>query len=169
MIRPARESDLEAIAAIYAHYVEHTAITFDLERPTTGDWRAKWAAGRQAGHPWLVTEPDGELAGYATTGPFRPKHAYRPTVETTIYLAPAAVGCGLGRPLYAALLRAAGEASFHRAIAGVTLPNPTSVALHEALGFTPVGVMEQVGHKLGAWHDVGWWQRPLLRAPGAAP
>ena len=168
--RAAAEADLEAVAAIYAHYVEHTAATFDLAAPTPAEWRAKWADAQRAGYPWAVLEDGGAVAGYAAFGSFRPKPAWRPTVESTIYLAPAVVGRGLGRPLYEHALGAAAAAGFHIAVAGITLPNRASVALHEALGFTPVGVIEEAGHKLGGWRDVGWWQKRLgaLRPPGAA-
>jgi phosphinothricin acetyltransferase len=160
-IRAAREGDLESIAAIYAHYVEHTAATFDLEPGSIESWRARWEAAREDDRPWLVSEADGAVCGYVSTSEFRPKPAYGSTLETTIYLRPDQVGHGLGRPLYEAALRAAAQRGFHLAVAGITLPNAGSVALHEALGFTRVGVFEEVGHKLGAWHDVGWWQLRL--------
>ncbi len=161
VIRPAGEQDLEAIGAIYAHYVEHTAATFDVDVPDLDAWRARWRAAGGVGHPWRVAELEGVVAGYATASAFRPKAAYFSTVETTIYLRPDTVGRGLGRELYAHVLRAAAAAPFHLAVAGITLPNPGSVALHEALGFTPVGTFSQIGHKLGAWRDVSWWQLRL--------
>jgi phosphinothricin acetyltransferase len=164
-IRAVRDDDLPAIASIYAHYVEHTYITFELAAPSLKDWTEKRAAARAAGHPWLVADigERGGVVGYATCSTFNPKPAYRSTVETTIYLAEPAVGQGIGRPLYEALLaEAAGP--FHVALAAIALPNPRSVALHERLGFTAVGVLEEVGHKLGAWRDVGWWQRRLVVA-----
>jgi phosphinothricin acetyltransferase len=163
-IRAAREEDLPAVAAIYAHYVEHTAITFDLEAPTVDAWRDRLRLAGEAGHPWFVAcSADDAVVAYATTSAFRPKPAYRSTVETTIYVQPEHVGHGVGRPLYDALLREAASRSFHRAVAGMTLPNAGSLALHEAVGFSRVGVFEQVGHKLGRWHDVAWFQRPLTR------
>jgi phosphinothricin acetyltransferase len=136
-------------------------VTFDLERPTLADWRRRWQEAATLSHPWLVSERHGSVVGYATAAAFRPKAAYRTTVETTIYIAMDVVGQGLGRPLYERLLHEAASCSFHLATAGITLPNPASVALHERLGFTRVGVFTEVGHKLGAWRDVGWWQRKL--------
>ena len=160
MNREAAEADLAAVARIYAHYVAETVVTFDVEPLGVEGWREKWQA-READHPWFVFEDAGEVLGYAIAGAFRPKAAYRPTVETTIYLDPRAVGRGAGRSLYSALLAEAGRRGFHLAVAGATLPNEASVRLHETLGFTKVGVYTEVGHKFGEWHDVGWWQRLL--------
>jgi len=158
--RVACEADLGAIGRIYAHYVEHTYATFDLEPPDLATWRARWAAAQRQRQPWLVAEVADRVVGYATTSSHRPKPAYDTTVESTVYLDPGAAGRGVGRALYATALReAAGR--FHVAVAGIALPNPASVALHEALGFTAVGVFEEVGRKFGAWHDVGWWQLRL--------
>jgi len=159
--REAGEADLEAIAAVHAHYVEGTVATFDVEPLPVEGWREKWSAGRDADHPWLVAEEGGEVVGFAYCGPFRPKAAYRPTVETTIYLESGAVGRGIGRSLYAELLGEAARRGFHLAVAGITLPNEASLALHAGLGFTEVGVFSEVGHKLGEWRDVGWWQLRL--------
>jgi phosphinothricin acetyltransferase len=161
-MRPARAADVEAIASIYAHYVEHTFITFDLDAPSAEGWRARWQEAQTVGYPWVVAERAGAVVGFVTTGAFRPKAAYRSTVETTIYLAREATGQGIGRPLYELALRElAASGLFHLATAGIALPNAASVELHERLGFTRVGVFEEVGHKLGAWRDVGWWQRRL--------
>jgi phosphinothricin acetyltransferase len=160
-IRAFSEGDLPAIASIYAHYVERTYVTFELDPPSLDAWTDRHRAARSSGHPWLVADGEDGVVGYAMCSTFNPKPAYRSTVETTIYLAEPAVGQGIGRPLYEALLREA-AASFHVALAAIALPNPRSVALHERLGFTAVGVLEEVGHKLGAWRDVGWWQRRLV-------
>jgi phosphinothricin acetyltransferase len=158
--RPASERDLPAIAAIYRHYVEHTFITFDLDAPSLEEWQARLADARVAGYPWVVLEQDDGVAGYAITSTFRPKAAYRSTVESTIYLRPELTGQGLGRPLYETLLREAAR-TFHLAVAVIALPNPASASFHERIGFEPVGVLNEVGHKLGAWRDVGWWQLRL--------
>ena len=163
-LRAAGVADLAAIAAIYAHYVENTVITFDLEPPSADAWQAKWDDAQSGGYPWFVADSDGELLGYASASEFKARRAYRSTVETTIYLREDARGRGIGRSLYELALREAAR-SFHLAVAGITLPNEASVALHERLGFTRVGVFEEVGHKFGEFRDVGWWQ---LRLPSFA-
>jgi phosphinothricin acetyltransferase len=155
IIRAVIAADCEAIALIYEHYVRHTAITFDLEAPSAATWAERVAAAD--GRPWLACELEGVLAGFAFAGRFRPKDAYGRTTETTIYLRDGLGGRGLGALLLGALLDHVRAAGFHRVVAGVTLPNPASVALHERLGFEPVGVFDEVGQKFGAWHDVGFW------------
>jgi len=160
-IRAVEAGDLAAIAAIYAHYVEHTYVTFDLDAPDRADWQRRWETAVAAGHPWWTALRAGTCEGFLTTAEFRPKPAYRSTVETTIYLSPEATGRGLGGALYDVALPELGRRGFHLATAGIALPNPASVALHERYGFALVGVFEEVGYKLGAWRDVGWWQRRL--------
>lgn len=162
-IRPAQAADFEAIAAITNHYIRETCIHFGYEPVDPEALRAVWrAAGR---HVWLVAETDGAVVGYAKSGPWRERPAYAWTAETGIYLDAQAHGRGLGRTLYAALLEAVTNAGFHSAIGGIALPNPASVRLHEALGFTHVGTFREVGWKFETWHDVGFWQR-LLVPPG---
>lgn len=161
MIRPAELRDLGAVAAIYAHYVDHTATTFDLESPSPEAWGERLAAAAERGHPWYVTEQDGMVAGYAYAAPFRSKPAYARTVETTVYLDVARTGRGLGRPLYEALLSEVAARDYHVVVAGMTLPNPASQALHRRLGFVPIGTFAQVGFKLGTWWDVEFLQRRL--------
>lgn len=161
LVRPTAEADIDAIAGIYEHYVRTSAITFHTEAPPPDDWRQRFRAAQEKRHPWLVSELDGAVAGFAYASSFRPRQAYALTTETTVYLHPDAVGRGLGRPLYERLLGEASERDFHLAVAGITLPNAASVAVHEAVGFEPVGVFREVGHKFGAWHDVAWWQRAL--------
>lgn len=161
MNREASEADLDAIAAIHARYVAETVVTFDEQPLPVQGWKEKWRSARDADQPWYVTEQGGEVVGFAYSGSFRPKAAYRPTVETTIYLDREAVGQGLGRALYSDMLAEAGRRGFHLAVAGVTLPNEASVRLHEGLGFSKVGEFTEVGHKFGQWWDVGWFQRRL--------
>lgn len=152
---------MQAIATIYEHYVRNTYITFEKLPPSPEQWEQKWLAAQAANHPWLVGERVGEVRGYATASTFNPRPAYDPTVETSIYLHPDCLGEGLGRELYERLLGEVAGRDFHTAVAGIALPNPRSVALHESLHFQPVGVFREVGHKLGDWRDVGWWQRAL--------
>ena len=124
------------------------------------------AAHRET-HPWLVAEDGGDVIGYAYASPFRSRHAYQWSVETSVYIATDAQRRGAGRTLYTALFDILRAQGYRQALAGITLPNPASVGLHEAMGFSRVGVYRAVGWKLGMWHDVGWWQRDL--AGGASP
>lgn len=160
-VRAAGASDLAAIGAIYASYIPDTAITFDTidgGTPSLDAWREKWEQGIRARHPWLVAELAGQVIGYAKADTFRTRRAYANTVETAIYLDRDHRGEGHGGKLYGTLMEEVAAGDFHTAIAGITLPNPASVGLHESLGFKPVGVMREVGYKLGSWWDVGWWQ-----------
>jgi phosphinothricin acetyltransferase len=161
-VRAGEESDLPALTALYNHYVENTHVTFDLE-PYTVDERREWFGhyGRSGPHRLLVATAGGELLGYATSGRFRDKAAYLPSVETTVYCAPTATGRGVGTALYTALLAALAEEDVHRAFAGIALPNDASLALHRRLGFTEVGTFREVGRKFGRWWDVCWLERPV--------
>lgn len=164
--RVAQPADAAAIAAVYAPYVTDGFVSFETEPPDEGEMRRRIEAGG-ALHPWLVVEVDGRVTGYASASPFRPRAAYRYAVETSVYLDPAHIGRGLGRPLYARLLALLERQGFAHAIGAISLPNEGSVRLHEALGFTRAGVYRQVGWKCGRWVDVGLWQRAL--APATVP
>jgi L-amino acid N-acyltransferase YncA len=161
------ERDAAAIAAIYAPSVTSGVASFEAEPPDAAEMARRVAEGSRT-HPWLVSERAGELAGYAYGGTHRSRAAYRWTVEVTVYVDTARQRSGVGRELYEALLPLLARQRFHIAVAGITLPNDASVALHEAVGFVPVGVYREIGHKNGAWHDVGWWQA-WLRAAGEEP
>lgn len=113
-----------------------------------------------ASHAWLVAEIDGQVAGYAYGSPHRTRAAYASSCDVAVYVDPARSRRGVGGALYAELLEVLGE-TYHAAFAGIALPNEASVGLHEAMGFTPVGVYREVGWKMGGWRDVGWWQRLL--------
>ena len=160
MIRMATEADAEAVARIYDPVVERTAISFELHPPGTAEM------GRRIGAilpfaPWLVDERGGAVRGYAYASKHRDRAAYQWSIDVAVYVDEAHRKQGVGRGLYAKLFRLLRLQGFHAAHAGVTLPNAASVGLHEALGFRPVGVYRAVGYKLGAWHDVGWWQLEL--------
>ena len=166
-LRAATPDDAAAIAEIYAPYVAASAVSFETEPPGAEAMRARIEAGGLL-YPWIVAEQEGgAILGYAYAARFRERPAYRFTVETTVYLRSDACGRGLGAELYAPLLAVLEAQGFTQAIAAITLPNDPSARLHERLGFAPAGVYRQVGWKLGAWHDVGLWQRPL--APAATP
>jgi len=104
---------------------------------------------------------DGAVAGYAYGSPHRTRAAYASSCDVAVYVDPAHSRQGLGRALYAELLPMLADRGFHAAFAGIALPNDASVGLHEAMGFTPVGIYREVGWKMGGWRDVGWWQRLL--------
>jgi phosphinothricin acetyltransferase len=161
-VRPAEPRDLARMTAIYNHYVRGSAITFDIE-PRLPDERRDWYVEHTSGpgHRLLVAEEGADVVGYAGSGPFRAKRANETTVETTVYLDPAATGRGLGTLLYASLFEALGGEDVHRAVAGITLPNPASLALHRRFGFREVGVFTENGRKLGRYWDVAWLERPL--------
>ena len=160
-MRAGRSSDLPALTEIYNHYVEHTHVTFDLE-PFTVDQRREWFShyAETGRHRLLVAESaDGAVLGYATSGRFRDKPAYGPSVETTVYCATSATGHGVGSALYTALFEALRDEDVHRAYAGVALPNDASLALHRRFGFTEIGTFREVGRKFDKWWDVTWLER----------
>ncbi len=161
IIRPAADADVPQLTEIYNYYVIHTPITFDVE-PYTIERRETWfsqfaASGR---YRIFVAENNGVVAGYACTTRFRPKAAYETTVEMSIYCAQEAIGKGIGSRLYAALFAALRDEDIHRYVAGYTLPNPVSAALHDRFSFKRVGVFTEVGRKFGRYWDVAWNERP---------
>jgi phosphinothricin acetyltransferase len=160
LVRPVTAGDAGAVAGIYAPIVRDTAISFELE-PPDADVISERIVTLTATHPWLVLDIDGEVCGYAYGGPFKDRPAYRWSVETTIYLGEGIRGRGLGRVLYSALIDELIGAGFASAFAGITRPNPASETLHRAAGYRMIGVFPRAGFKLGEWHDVGWWHRPL--------
>lgn len=161
-VRPVSEGDLPRINEIYNHYVLTAPITFDLELISMEQRRAWFAQfAERGGHRLFVAEENGVVLGYADSHQFRGKRAYDTTVETTIYCAPDATGRGIGRLLYETLFEALRSEGLHLAVAGITLPNEASVALHERFGFTLVGVMHDVGRKFGRYWDVAWYEKRL--------
>ncbi len=157
----ATESDAERIHSIYAPIVSETAISFELEPPTVEQIRERIRTTLET-FPWLVCVEGQRLLGYAYAGRHRTRAAYQWAADVSIYVAPSCRRCGVGRALYNVLLQILRVQGFYSAHAGITLPNPASVGMHEALGFRPVGIYRAVGYKLGVWHDVGWWQLDLL-------
>ena len=157
-IRPARDDDFAALTQITNHYITTSSIHFAYEPLTTEELHALWVGYRDR-FPWLVTEVDGAVLGYAKAGTWRDRAAYAWTAETGIYIADAARGKGLGKPLYVALLAELAARGFRSAVAGITLPNDPSVAMHLGLGFEPCGVVQDAGFKHGGWHAVGFWQK----------
>jgi phosphinothricin acetyltransferase len=166
-IRLAREPDAEEIAAIYRPIVEATPISFETIAPDRTEIARRIADTLRA-YPWLVCERGEQIAGYAYATKHHVRAAYRWSVDTSVYVAAGDQRSGVGRGLYMSLFKILAAQGYFNAYAGIALPNPASVALHESAGFTKLGVYRRVGHKLGAWHDVGWWQLEL-RAHEDAP
>jgi phosphinothricin acetyltransferase len=160
--------DAAACAAIYAPFVRDTAVSFE-ERPPSPDEFADHIERVSRTHPWLVAEEDGEVVGYAYGCPHRERAAYRWAAEVTVYVNPAHHRKRIATTLYRELFGLLSAQGIHILCAGVTLPNPASVSLHESLGFEAVGVYRKIGYKLGRWHDVGWWQLPLRPQNDEAP
>jgi phosphinothricin acetyltransferase len=167
IIRIASEDDAGDIAAIYAPFCRETPVSFETEAPTVDEMRRRIAKTAKA-LPWLVCDEDGRVIGYAYAGQHRERAAYRWSVDVSVYVAEGHRRRGLGRALYTSLLAILRLQGFHNALAGATLPNPGSVALHEGMGFEPVGTYRSIGFKCGAWHDVKWWQF-RLQGPEPSP
>jgi L-amino acid N-acyltransferase YncA len=163
-IRVALPEDAKAILAIYAPMVRETAISFEVEPPTQVEMQQR-IAGTLRHLPWLVCERQEEVLGYVYATPHRARAAYQWSADVSVYIQAQARRTGMGRALYHALFQLLILQGLCQCFAGITLPNPASVGLHEALGFQPVGVYQAVGYKLGGWHDVGWWQRALQPRP----
>jgi L-amino acid N-acyltransferase YncA len=159
-IRLARQNDSDGVAAIYGPCVARSATSFELTPPDVHEMGRRITDTLHT-LPWLVCEHNGRLMGYAYGSKHRTRAAYQWSVETSVYVAPAWQRHGIGRGLYTALFALLALQGYYNAYAGIALPNPGSVALHEAMGFRPVGVYREVGFKAGAWHDVGWWALSL--------
>src|SRR5262245_54058770 len=160
IIRVAVEADAAAVAAIYAPFVETSHTSFELIAPPPQEMWTRIAAILET-HPWLILELDGEVLGYAYASVHRSRAAYQWSTEVSVYVKSGVRRSGVGRSLYRALFAVLVEQGFYNAYAGIALPNDASVALHEALGFYPVGVYDEIGFKNGVWHSVGWWQLML--------
>jgi L-amino acid N-acyltransferase YncA len=158
-IRLVTAEDAGQVLAIYGPFC-YTIVSFETEAPSLEEMQRRIAAlsGKM---PWLVCECDGKVLGYAYASPHRARPAYQWSVEVSAYVAEGMRRHGIGRSLYTSLFRTLSLQGYVNAYAGITLPNPASVGMHEAVGFTPLGVYRGVGYKLGGWHDVGWWERPL--------
>jgi phosphinothricin acetyltransferase len=166
-IRLATADDAEQVQAIYSPYC-YTPISFELEPPSVAEMRGRLVK-ILGPYPWLLCENGGEILGYVYAAQHRERPAYRWSVDTAVYVRQGWQRLGVGRALYTSLLAVLPLQGYVNAYAGVTLPNPASVGLHEAMGFQPVGVYRQVGFKCGSWYDVAWYQRPLQAQAGEPP
>ena len=175
LLRASLDTDLPAITAIYAHHVLHGTGTFETEAPSVTDMATRRADVLSKGLPYLVAEEGGEVVGFAYGNWFKPRPAYRYSVEDSIYLAPGQQGKGLGRALLSELLARCEAAGIRKIMAIIgDSANAGSVGLHRALGFTLVGVVESCGWKMGAWRDIVIMQKTLgagdtTPPPDAAP
>src|SRR6185312_7879075 len=164
-IRLSCVEDVAAITAIYAPYVSDTVISFEAIPPTEHEMMARMLKTIPR-FSWLVAAADGDVVGYAYAGQHRERAAYQWAADVSVYLHKDWRGRGIGRALYTALFAILRAQGYYNVYAGITLPNPASVALHEAMGMTPVGVYHHVGYKAGMWHDVGWWEGALPQQSG---
>jgi L-amino acid N-acyltransferase YncA len=160
VIRLATPDDASGVQAIYAPIVRETAISFELEPPTVAEMQQRIVKTLEH-WPWLVYERRGDILGYVYASQHRTRPAYQWSVDVSVYVHPNARRSGVGQALYRSLFALLALQGFYNAYAGITLPNPASVGLHESLEFQSVGIYRAVGYKLGAWHDVGWWQLAL--------
>lgn len=166
-IRLATPDDGASLAEIYRPAVAECATSFELLPPDGAEMARRVAKCMDRG-VWLVCEREGRVDGYAYGGIHRDRAAYQWTAEVSAYVHQDFREQGIGRALYTSLFAALVVQGYRNAVAGITLPNDASVALHRAVGFTPIGVYRRIGYKMGAWHDVGWFEREL--APrGADP
>jgi phosphinothricin acetyltransferase len=160
--------DAAGCAAIYAPYVTDTMISFEYEPPVETEIATRIRRYAST-HAWLVAEQSGEIVGFAYGSPHRERDAYRWAADVSVYIAPEVHRQGIGRALYEALFAELGRRGVQILCAGIGLPNDASVALHESLGFVPVGIYHRIGFKFGTWWDVGWWQLELAPANGGPP
>lgn len=161
LIRSAIVEDAPACVAIYRPYVETTAITFEIETPTSAEMATRIESAL-ATHEWLVLERDGNVIGYAYAHPFGTRAAYQWSTETSIYIGAEYRHSGGGRKLYTQLLQRLKARGYHRAFAGITQPNEASNNFHRSFGFEQVGLYRRVGWKHGRWHDIAWMQVDLV-------
>lgn len=162
MIRPVELQDAAALCALYNHYIENSIVTFEEQAVPVEEFRHRIQTIIEA-YPWLVSEVDGEIAGYVYAGPWKMRNAYRFSAETTVYLDTRFQGRGIGTALYERLFDELRNRDIHAVMAGIALPNDASVALHEKVGFEKVAHFEEVGWKFNKWIDVAYWQVKLSK------
>ena len=165
-VRAAQVEDGAAVAGIYGPYVRDTAISFEADAPTAAVMAERISATLPT-HPWLVAERDGAVVGFTYAGKHSQRVAYRWTVNVTVYVDGNERRGGVGRQLYGALITTLRMQGFRSAFSEIVLPNTGSVRLHERMGFKHLGVHRDIGHKLGQWHDIGYWRLGL--SEGSAP
>lgn len=162
-VRDATADDVPAVAAIYTHYTLRTTTTFNIEVRTPREWRDRFEQNIVAGpYQLLVATEGGAVVGYVETQQFRPKPAYRRSLEISVYVAPDLQARGVGNALFAALFeRLAHDDRFHRGFSIIALPNEASIALHERHGFVHRGTLSEAGFKFDRYLDVAYYERAL--------
>ncbi len=165
IIRPATPTDAQRLLEIYASYVVGTPISFEYDVPTLADFTGR-IERISKDFPWLVCEVGGIIAGYAYASKYRERAAYRWSCEYSVYLDPSFHRMGIARALYTCLTRLLKLLGYVTAYACVTVPNQASESLHENFGFVPMGLFHNAGYKLGRWHNVKWFEMPLMDPPG---
>ena len=161
VIRPYSPADIPAVTRIYCHYVRDTVITFETEEPSESEMASRFATIAGKGHPLLIAERNAEVVGYAYASTYRPREAYRFTCEDSIYLAPDAVGQGLGGKLLARVIEDSAKAGLKQMLAVITAERANSIRLHEKHGFRFIGRFEALGYKFDRWLDIVHLQRAL--------
>lgn len=169
VIRDATPQDAQSIADIYNHYIVHTPISFEEHAISADEVGRRLAVVTGDRLPWLVAEADGSIVGYAYAGKWKPRSAYRHSVEVSVYVKNGCSSRGIGTRLYTHLFDRLRNQSIRIAIGGMTLPNPASQALHEKFGMKKVAHFERVGFKFDEWWDVGYWQLDLAADELAEP
>lgn len=173
IIRAATDADAGALAAIYGHHVLHGFGTFEEVAPSAEEMAQRRRTVAEKGLPYLVAEADGRVLGFAYAAPFRPRAAYRFTAEDSVYVAPDAIGQGVGRAVLSAVIAECEALGLRQLMAVIgDSGNAASLGLHRALGFEQTGLGKSVGFKHGRWVDIVWMQKPLnggdTRAPDGA-
>lgn len=170
VVRPADAADMETVRAIYAHHVLHGVATFELQPPSVEEMRARRAAVLDAGLPYLVADSGGCIVGYCYATAYRPRPAYRHTLEDSVYVADGCGGRGIGSALLEALVARCEAGPWRQMIAVIgDSGNAGSIALHRRLGFEPAGTLRCVGFKLGRWVDTVLMQRALGEGAASLP
>lgn len=168
-IRIASVSDASTVQKIYAPIVTDTAISFETEVPSVVEIEER-IKNTLPQYPWLVCESDGEVIGFSYASTYRARVAYQWAVEVTVYVGQKFRGQGVGKDLYQALFEILKKQGYRTLVGGITIPNAGSVRVHESFGFRQVAVFKSIGYKMGAWHDVGFWQlelQPYIQSPPA--
>lgn len=163
-IRLATEANAAPMLEIYAPVVQETTISFEAQPPSEQEFRGRIRAVLER-LPWLVCEDGDAVAGYAYASPFKTRAGYAWSVESSVYVHPGYHRRGIGRALYTALLECLAAQGYSVAVAVITIPNPASIGLHEAMGFRRTGTYEGIGYKFGEWLDDGVWQVALRPRP----